>query len=254
VIDGLSSQADIAEMFSMKTRDLLNSNSNAGVQSEILSDLSASLKQADLISCSVSEPTVIEALSHLKLAKSDGTALISNHFICASSVLSAFLSKLFTVTLRHGYVPTSLRDCTMQPIPKPGKDPSNSNNYRSIALAPTLSKVLEWCILIQFRDAFVTSSLQFGFKPGVSTDLCTGLIKCVTARYCHNDTPVYGCFLDASKAFDRVDHALLFKKLLQRNLPPTVVRTLLSWYSDQRVNVLWDKTISADFSISNGVR
>ena len=44
------------------------------------------------------------------------------------------------------------------------------------------------------------------------------------------------------------------KKLLQRNLPPFVVRTLLSWYSDQRVTVSWDKTISTDFSISNGVR
>ena len=36
-----------------------------------------------------------------------------------------------------------------------------------IALAPTLSKVFEWCILIQFRTVFTTSSLQFGFKPGV---------------------------------------------------------------------------------------
>ena len=40
--------------------------------------------------------------------------------------------------LRHGYVPKSLRDCILQPIPKPGKDCSVSDNYRSIALAPTL--------------------------------------------------------------------------------------------------------------------
>ena len=92
----------------------------------------------------------------------------SNYFICASSVLSAFLSKLFTAMLRHGYVPKSLRDCILQPIPKPGKDSSVSDNYRSIALAPTLSKVFEWCILIQFHTAFVTSGLQFGFKRGVA--------------------------------------------------------------------------------------
>ena len=116
----------------------------------------------------------------------------------------------------------------MQPIPKPKKDASMSDKYRSIALAPTLSKVFEWCILIKFHGAFATSSLQFGFKPGVSTDLCTGLIKNVTARYCYNRSPVYGCFLDASKAFDRVDHGLLFKKLLQGDLHPTVVRTLLT--------------------------
>ena len=57
--------------------------------------------------------------------------------------------------LRHGYVPNSLRDCILQPIPKPGKDPSNSDNYRPIALAPTLSKVFELCILNEYRSAFL---------------------------------------------------------------------------------------------------
>ena len=88
-----------------------------------------------------------------------------------------------------------------------------------------------------YRPAFATSPLQFGFKPGLSTELCTGLIKNVTARYCFNDSSVFGCFLDASKAFDRVDHHL-FDKLLQHNLPPVVVRALLAWYLQQKVSVL----------------
>ena len=104
----------------------------------------------------------------------------------------------------HGYVPKSVRDCVLQPILKPGKDPSDSDSYRPIALAPTLSKIFEWTILIDHRSAFSTSSLQFGFKQGSSTQLCTGLIKNVIARYNINDSSVYGCFLDASKAFDRI--------------------------------------------------
>ena len=78
--------------------------------------------------------------------------------------------------LQHGHVSKSLYDCTLQPIPKPGKDVSLSDDYRSIALpvAPTLSKVFKWCILIQFRPALATSNLQFGFKSGFSTDLCAG--------------------------------------------------------------------------------
>ena len=155
--------------------------------------------------------------------------------------------------LRHGYVPNSLRDCILQPIPKPGKDPSNSDNYRPIALAPTLSKVLELCLLNEYRSAFATSTLQFGFKQGFSTDLCTGLIKNVISRYYNNGSTVHGCFLDASKAFDRVNHSLLFKKLLQRKLSPAVVRILLTWYMDQRAGVLWNGTLSHKFSISNGV-
>ena len=139
-------------------------------------------------------------------------------YIYASSSLTEFLSKLFTAMLRHGYVPQCLRDCIMQPIPKPGKDPSGSDSYRPIALAPTLSKVFEWCILLEFSSSFTTSPLQFGFKRGLSTDLCIGLLKNIIGRYNVHGSTVYGCFLDVSKAFDRVDHSLLFDKLLKRKL------------------------------------
>ena len=156
--------------------------------------------------------------------------------------------------LRHGYVPKSLRDCVLQPIIKTGKDPSDSDSYRPIALAPILSKVFEWCILIDHRSVFTTSSLQFGFKQGMSTQLCTGLIKNIIARYNLNDSNVYGCFLDASKAFDRVNHSVLFDKLIQRNLSPVITRALLNWYSDQSVCVSWNHQLSNKFSVSNGVR
>ena len=105
-----------------------------------------------------------------------------------------------------------------------------------------------------YRSAFSTSSLQFGFKQGLSTQLCTGLIKNVIARYNVNHSSVYGCFLDASKAFDRVNHSILFDRLLQRDLSPVVTRALLHWYSDQNVCVSWNGQFSNKFSVSNGVR
>ena len=80
------------------------------------------------------------------------------------------------------------------------------------------------------------------------------MIKNVVSRYCLNGSTVFGCFLDASKAFDRVDHSLLFKKLLNKDLPPAVVRILLTWYTDQKAGVMWNGSISHKFSISNGVR
>ena len=45
-----------------------------------------------------------------------------------------FLSHLFTLILRHSYMPKALRDCLLIPIPKPSKDPSLSDSYRPIAL------------------------------------------------------------------------------------------------------------------------
>ena len=38
---------------------------------------------------------------------------------------------------------------------------------------------------------------------------------------------VYSCFLDASKAFDRVKHWKLFNKLIIRQVPLLIVRMLI---------------------------
>ena len=48
----------------------------------------------------------------------------------------------FTDNIRHGYLPQCLSDCVLVPIPKGSKDPSCSLNYRAVALASSVSKVL----------------------------------------------------------------------------------------------------------------
>jgi len=42
---------------------------------------------------------------------------------------------------------------------------------------------------------------------------------------------MYVCFLDATKAFDRVDYTVLFQKLSSRNVPGYIVKFLWNWYS-----------------------
>ena len=53
----------------------------------------------------------------------------------------------------------------------------------------------------------------------------------------HHGSSVLGCFLDASKAFDLVDHGILFNTLLERGLPLSIVRFSISWYSMQQLRV-----------------
>ena len=55
------------------------------------------------------------------------------------------------------------------------------------------------------------------------------MINNVVSRYIHKGSAVLGCFLDASKAFDMLDHGILFEILMKRGLPLPIIRFLLVW-------------------------
>ena len=180
-----------------------------------------------LYQTSISAEVIDVAIGKSKRGKSDGDTLMSDHIIEAPSSHCQFLARLFTSMLRHGFMPSSFRDATIQPIPKGSKNPSLSANYRGIALASSLSKVMEWSIFLTWESFLTTSDLQFGFKSGFSTTLCTGVLKAVINCHLNNGSKVYVCLKDASKAFDLVDHRILFDKVLERGMPKPVVRLLL---------------------------
>ena len=77
------------------------------------------------------------------------------------------------------------------------------------------------------------------------------VIKNVISRYIQNGSSVLD---DASKAFDMVDHGKLFHKLLERGLPPPILRFLSCWYQSQQMRVKWDSALSDGFGVSDGVR
>ena len=62
------------------------------------------------------------------------------------------------------------------------------------------------------------------------------------------------CLCVSLKAFDRVNHSVLFDKLVQRGVPGYIVRILCYWYAHQTMRVRWGSSISSSFRVSNGVR
>ena len=66
-----------------------------------------------------------------------------------------------------------------------------------------------WFITALYRKIetlLITSDNQFGFKREHGTDLCIFTLKSVIKYYNLHNSPVYTCFLDASKAYDRINH------------------------------------------------
>ena len=101
-------------------------------------------------------------------------------------------------------------------------DLSDISNYWPIAIYCILLKILENVFLQRIEEYLWTTDNQFGFKAHHSTDLCVHVYYALTdfiKHFKNRSTSVYVAFLDASKAFDKINHWLLFKKLIERQMP-----------------------------------
>ena len=121
-------------------------------------------------------------------------------------------------------------------------------------MAATISKLFDHIILFHIKPFLSTSDHQFGFRRDTGTDMCIFLLKQIISSYLQQGGPSFSVFLDASKAFDRVSHELLFKKLLLRDVPPCFIRLLRYWYRQQQTRVKWESHLFQSFGVSNGVR
>jgi hypothetical protein len=197
-----------------------------------------------------------EAIKKLKLSKSDGcTGILSDHIVHAGDKLACYLALLFNCMLSHGLSPDGMLLGTMIPLPK-GRwaNLSDSDNFRTITLSSIFGKLLDFIVLNKEERQLCTSELQFSFKKGAGTTLCTSMIQETVSYYVHNGTNVYGLLLDASKALDRVNYCKLFRILLNRDFCPMYSRLLLNMYTSQKLRVRWNSEYSELFSATNGVK
>ena len=192
----------------------------------------------------------------MKSNKSDGNlGFDSDHLLNCTPKLVAMLSLLFNVMITHGHNAKDLLFSNIISIPKNMRSSlCSSSNYRGISLCSSICKVLDMAIMEQFGKYLCTSDLQFGFKPGISTTMCTAVYMETVNYYTCRNTDVYSCLLDASSAFDKVHYGKLFKLLIKRKLPLLIVRLLINCYTHQQVCVSWESYKSRYFDVANGVK
>ena len=251
-VNGSTGEANIAAMWKTHYSGILNSNKDESYKYKVQSFVEG--RSQDEIALDIQD--VKDAVSSLSARKCAGPdKLCAEHLLHAGNKLIILLSLLFNAMCKHVFIPSSLMDTVVIPIIKDKRESiSDKNNYRPIAITNVISKVLEAIILRQIENKLSTSDNQFGYKRSHGSEMCVFALKQVIEYYKHNNSPVYVCYLDASKAFDRINHWTLYSKLIDRNISVTFVRLLMYWYGNQQFCIRWGSTYSNYFFVSNGVR
>ena len=100
--------------------------------------------------------------------------LTSEYLLHAHESIVALLQALFHMIFVHCYVPGALTEVMIIPLVKnKNKDITDKNNYRPIAIANVVSKVLERIILMRIQHVVTICDNQFGRKHNLQIWLFT---------------------------------------------------------------------------------
>ena len=155
-----------------------------------------------------------------------------------------------------GTFPSILKSACITPVLK-GGEVSSLTNYRPISILSLLSKIFEKCIharLTKFiNENGILNSNQYAYQKGISTT--DAIINLTEEIYKNLNNKLYctALFIDLRKAYDTVNHAILFKKLERYGLRGVVLDLFKSYLSSRSQCVKFGDAISSYRGVETGV-
>ena len=205
----------------------------------------------------IEESYVYGVLNNLKTNKAIGLDKISARLLKDSStVMTPILTRLYNRSLASSTFPSTWKTGKVTAIFKSG-DQSNASNYRPIMILPTISKVLEKAVHSQVYRYLIDNKIltprQFGFRPKLSTEIALAHFTDTILTNMDKGLVTGAVFLDLAKAFDTVDHSLLFEKLGSYGLSNDSVNWFKSYLTNRNQLTAMGNTFSSFKHVPVGV-
>ena len=166
------------------------------------------------------------------------------------------LETLFISSFSIGIFPNHLKLANVIPVYKEDSQFSLSN-YRPISLLSVFNKRLEKLVSKRLLDFLEKENIlvdkQFGFRTNHSTDRAILSIIDKIQRAIDERDFSFRIFLDFSKAFDTVNHAILNKILEYYSIRGIASSWFSSYLNNRQQTVTVNNTTSAPATISCGV-
>lgn len=194
-------------------------------------------EMSDILNAKVTQAEVTHAINKLKKKKSPGLdGLPAEMIIYGKNIIAPHLMHIFNFIIDKEQYPKQWAEGLRVAIPK-----DKNGDVRPITITNILGKLMEMIIdnRMAFIDEIFSTNDKFngGFSKGSSTSdnmlILLGLIQ----KQLSQGKRLYVAFIDFRKAFNYVNHNLLFWKLIKSGLHGKVINLLRSLYNQTKARV-----------------
>jgi len=171
---------------------------------------------------------------------------------------SALLQAMFDKVFSSGVIPSVWHKTILKPIPKNSTvDPRIPLKYRGIALLSTVYKLYSGILNNRLTKHLENSKLiheeQNGFRHSRSCSEHVFVLNSIIRNRLIENKPTFAAFLDAEKAFDRIDRQLLLHKLLKHGINGNLYNNIKSIYKETSCCIKVNDMLTEWFATNCGV-
>ena len=157
------------------------------------------------------------------------------------------LLHIFNLILNKSIYPSNMKKSVIIPIHK-NNNKNNLENYRPISIIPQFSKIIEKIIKKRIDNFIeknnIISSNQYGFKKKSNTlHAIYALTNNITNSIDKHDK-IAAVFVDIKKAFDTIDHKILFIKLYKYGIRGQTLNLIKSYLYNRKQSVRYNDKVS----------
>ena len=191
----------------------------------------------------ISEYSIYDALSKLKLNKSTGPDNLPNSLLrSVADLIAAPVCCIINSSMRCGKVPSQSKLSRLTPLPRVYDPVHMETDIRPISITSSLSKIADSFLCTYFNYYFNDhlDDFQFGCSAGRSTT--HALVKLSHFLFNLLDKPNVFCrllFIDFTTAFGLINHNIVLRKMHDMNIPIHLSTRCTSFlnYRSQFVNI-----------------
>ena len=207
-------------------------------------------KEGDLIDIDFCEEDIVDAISKLKKNSAAGPDGIPSVFLInTKEYIKKPLKLILRKSLDEGVVPDVFKLAYVAPVYKGGSR-LNPANFRPVSLTSHVMKVFERVLKVKLVKHLETNDLlrhnQHGFVAGRSTQ--TQLLQHYTDVYeaISEGVRLDTVYLDFAKAFDKVNHDILLRKIIKHGIKGKVCMWIKDFLSNRKYRVMANGMMSGE--------